>query len=82
MASEDQDILAKISHLAGEFGATIYQIAKDSEWTDQYQGQINRHKNEQQHAPHSLHSEAGASLQQPYNCRIKLSGSVNKHSQR
>jgi hypothetical protein len=34
MPSEDQDILAKISQLAGEFGATTYQIAKESELTD------------------------------------------------
>jgi hypothetical protein len=77
MTSEDQDILAKISQLAGEFGATTYQFAKDSEWTDQFEGQINRHKNEQQHAPHSSHSQVGASVQPPYNCRIRHPESVN-----
>jgi len=35
MPSEDQDILAKISQLAGEFRATTYQLSKNGEWTDQ-----------------------------------------------
>jgi len=77
MASEDQDILAKISQLAGEFDATTYQFAKDSESTDHVLGQINRHKNQQQHTPHSLHSQAGAGLQPPYNCRMRYPDLVN-----
>jgi hypothetical protein len=77
MPSEDQDILAKISQLAGEFGAITYQIAKESELTVHSKGQINRHKNEQQHAPYSLHSQAGADLQRPYNCRMTHPELVN-----
>lgn len=67
MTSEDQDILAKISKLAGMFNATTYPFAKDREWTDRLEGQINRHKNEQ-HATHTLHSQVG--VQPPNNRRI------------
>jgi hypothetical protein len=72
MTSEDQDILAKISQLAGEFSATVCsQGAKDSELVE---GQINRHKNQQEPTSLSSSYQTGASFQtRPSNCRLAVS---------
>lgn len=39
-----------------------------------FEGQINRHKNEQQHASSSMHSQGGSGLQPPHSCTIGYPG--------